>query len=129
MGTMIKEAIFVAVDYIQLGKNIKRYRKLADMTQEQLANSTGYTDSHIGQIENAYGIPSFEAICRIAYALDVSLDQISYGVTQNTDGYFIQEMLRISKEFDDNQKNFVINMMLALAEQLKIYFDSQKGKV
>ena len=126
---MKKEAIFVAVDFKQLGKNVKKYRKLAEMTQEQLANATGYTESHIGQIENAYGIPSFEAVCRIADVLGVSLDQITYGVIHNTDGYFIQEMLRISRNFDGDQKTFAINMMLALAEQMKIYFDSQNGKV
>lgn len=115
----------VEVDYVQLGQNIKKYRRMANLTQEQLASMTGYSDSHIGQIENAYGIPSYEAVFKIAVALNVTLDQLSYGYTKNLDGYFIQEMLRISEQFDEKQKAFAIDMMIALAEQMQKHFALQ----
>jgi len=116
----------MSVDYTLLGRNIKRYRKMADLTQEQLANMTGYTDSHIGQIENAYGIPSYEAVCNIANALNVTMDQLSYGNINNTDDYFFQELKRITAEFDDKQKRFAIDMILSLMEQLKKHFEEER---
>ena len=53
---------YMSVDFILLGQNVKKYRKIADLTQEQLSNMTGYADSHIGQVKNAYGIPSYPVL-------------------------------------------------------------------
>ncbi len=64
------------MDYFALGKNINRYRKRADLTQAQLAEKTGYSDSYIGQVENARTKPSLEAVVKIASALSVTVDQL-----------------------------------------------------
>jgi len=113
------------VDFFELGQNVKKYRKMQNMTQEQLANETGYTDSHIGQIENAYGVPSFEAVTKIANALNVTLDQLAYGNIKNSEGYFIQEMARITGQFTNRQQKLAINTTLSLMEQLKKYFEEE----
>lgn len=116
------------VNYVQLGQNIKKYRKMANLTQEQLATMTGYSDSHIGQIENAYGIPSYEAVHKIAEALDVTFDQLNYGFIKNADSYFVQELVRVTKQFNGEQKAFAIDMILALAEQMKKHFEAEEKK-
>lgn len=116
----------MSADYIKLGQNIKKYRKKADLTQEQLAAMTGYTDSHIGQIENAHGTPSYEAVCNIADALNVTLDQLSYGSLKNADGYFVQELLRMTEGFNDKQKRFAIDMILSLMEPLEKHFKEEQ---
>lgn len=113
----------MAADFALLGQNIKKYRKMASLTQEQLAVLTGYTDSHIGQIENAYGTPSYEAVVMIADALGVTMDQLSYGSIKNADGYFVQEMLRITEGLSDKEKRFAIDMTLALLEQIKNHYE------
>lgn len=41
------------MDYISLGKNIRKYRIQAGYTQSHLAELCDCTDGHIGQIENA----------------------------------------------------------------------------
>lgn len=115
------------VDFIGLGQNIKKYRKMANLTQEQLASMVGYSDSHIGQIENAYGVPSYEAVVKIANALNVTMDQICYGNLENTDGYFIQELVRLTKRFDDRYKTLAIDMTLSMIEQLEKYIDEEKN--
>lgn len=117
----------MSADYVRLGQNIKRFRKMANLTQEQLADLSGYTDSHIGQIENAYGVPSYDALTAIADALGVTMDQLSYGSIKNADGYFVQEILRITSDFNDKQRNFAIDMTLALMEQMKKHFE-EDGK-
>lgn len=64
------------MDYKSLGENIRTYRKNAKLTQAQLAEIIGYSDSYIGQIENARTKPSLEAVVRIAKALFVTVDQL-----------------------------------------------------
>ena len=64
------------MDYVILGKNIRKYRQMRGMRQEDLAELCDCGNSHIGQIENARGIPSLDMIVRIANALSVSVDQL-----------------------------------------------------
>lgn len=64
------------MDYVALGKNIQRYRKAAGLIQSELAEQTGYSDSYIGQLENARTKPSLEALVKIAAALSVTIDQL-----------------------------------------------------
>lgn len=68
------------MDYISLGKNIRKYRIQAGYTQSHLAELCDCTDGHIGQIENARSIPSLSITLSIANALNVSVDQsVSFG--------------------------------------------------
>ena len=64
------------MNYKLLGKNIRRYRQQRGFRQEELAEMAGCSSSHIGQIENARGIPSLEMTVNIANALGVSVDQL-----------------------------------------------------
>ena len=41
------------MNYIALGKNIKKYRHIAGLRQEDLAELCDCSTSHIGQIEHA----------------------------------------------------------------------------
>lgn len=64
------------MDYKALGKNIRKYRNIAGMRQEDLAEACGCSNSHIGQIENAKTVPSLDMVVRIANALSVTIDQL-----------------------------------------------------
>lgn len=66
------------MDYARLGERIQQNRVRKGMTQAQLGDATGYTSSHIGQLENARTTPSLEAVVRIANALEVTPDQLLY---------------------------------------------------
>ena len=46
------------MDYIALGKNVKKFRLMRSMRQKDLAELCDSSDSYIGHIENARGIPS-----------------------------------------------------------------------
>lgn len=64
------------MNYQLLGKNVRKYRVQFGMRQEDLAEKVGCSGSHIGQIENARGVPSLEMIVNIANALGVTVDQL-----------------------------------------------------
>ncbi len=56
-----------------IGEKIKNNRKRIGMTQEELAKQVGYTGkSMISRIENGKNKPSYEALSKIARALDMS---------------------------------------------------------
>jgi len=86
------------VDYKTLGKNIRKYRHLKGLRQEDLAEMCDCTNSHIGQIENARGVPSLEMTVRIANALDVTVDQLLSTSYSSPEKVFLKEVLeRIEK--------------------------------
>ncbi len=101
-------------NYKVLGKNIRKYRRAADFTQEQLADMIGYTGSHVGSIENATGIPSLEMLFRIANALHITLDQICYGSVDNPDGYLMSEFNRLTEGYDTNKKRCAVEIAVSV---------------
>lgn len=54
--------------------NLRTYRLLAGMTQNDLANATGITRSAVNNYECAKSEPSFAVLCRFAAALGVDLE-------------------------------------------------------
>lgn len=86
------------MDYITLGKNIRKYRHMKGLRQEDLAVMCDCTNSHIGQIENARGIPSLEMTVRIANSLEVTVDQLLSTSYASPEKVFLKEVLeRIEK--------------------------------
>lgn len=48
------------MDYVILGKNVRKFRQMKGLRQADLAEQCGCCDSHIGQIENARVVPSLD---------------------------------------------------------------------
>lgn len=60
------------MDVVQLlGENVRRYRKLKGMTQEQLAVIAGMERSYVSDLERGTRNPSVLALGRLAKALSV----------------------------------------------------------
>lgn len=55
---------------------IKKYRLLKDLTQEELAQRVGVRRETIMRLENAKYNPSLELAVRIARELDASIDDL-----------------------------------------------------
>lgn len=58
---------------VVLGNNIKKYRKLAGLTQEQLAMKIRVTPTYVGFIEQGQRNPSLNTLDKIARTLSVEL--------------------------------------------------------
>lgn len=54
-----------------LGANVRRYRKLKRMTQEQLALDVGMERSYVSDLERGTRNPSVRALGRLAEVLEV----------------------------------------------------------
>lgn len=86
------------MDYISLGNNIRKYRLMRGMRQTDLAEKCNCSDSHIGQIERACGIPSLDMIVRVANALDVTVDQLLCADYSSPERVYLKEIAeRIEK--------------------------------
>jgi len=107
------------VDYITLGKNIRKYRLLTGMRQEDLAEACNCSHSHIGHIENARGIPSLEMVVNIANALGVTMDQLLQTSYKKPETVYLRELAeRIEK--------YPVSQRIQACEGLIAYLDAME---
>ena len=63
--------------YKNLGKNIKKYRESARITQQILSDRVGKSLNFIGKIEVGYSRPSLDTVIDIASALDITVSELT----------------------------------------------------
>ena len=61
---------------VQIGLNIMRCRKEQGLTQEQLADMTGYSRNQIQRVETANASPTIALLFDVAEVLGVSVERL-----------------------------------------------------
>lgn len=62
------------INYKALGNSVKKIRETLKYTQEELAEKSGYSVSHIRNIENNNAHPSLSTVVQLANVMKISLD-------------------------------------------------------
>ena len=71
-----------------IGKNIRKYRLMKKLRQEDLAEKAALSINYVGAIERGEKTPSLESLISIINALGVSADMILADVLDN--GYVVK---------------------------------------
>lgn len=71
--------------YRIFGNNVYKYRKMHNLTQQQLADLVEVTPSYIGLIENGKTSTSFQIIEMLSQALGVKVSALFEEAEDNTD--------------------------------------------
>lgn len=66
-----------------IGIKIKEFRKKAKLTQAQLAERIGLSETHMSKIETGTNTPTLENFLRIAEVLNLSLNEFGINTPQN----------------------------------------------
>lgn len=72
------------MDYVKLGKQLRRARHMRDLTQEELAERAGISTSFVGHIERGTRVPSLETVWRMCRAMNISIDYLMDGMNDMT---------------------------------------------
>lgn len=105
------------MDFKVLGKNIKKFRLLAGLTQSQLAEICECSNGHIGQVENAVTKPSLDMTVRIANALNTTVDQLLGFAYDHPEHIFLDELAARIGGYPREKR-------LQVCEDLNDYLDS-----
>lgn len=105
------------MDYIALGKNVKKFRLMRSMRQKDLAEICDSSDSYIGHIENARGIPSLEMVVKIANALEVTVDQLL------SESYKSPEVIYL-REIAERIEKYPVSQRIQACEGFNAFLDS-----
>lgn len=70
--------------YEIIASNIKNYRKLANMTQAELADKTNYSHEFIRRIEapSSKKYFSIDTVVQISKALDINVEKLFEGINE-----------------------------------------------
>ena len=104
-----------------IGKNIRKFREIKKLRQEDLAEKTDLTTNYIGMIERGEKIHSLETFINILNSLVVSADMFLSDVLDN--GYTVKDSLLNEKleklvPEDRNRIYEVIDTMMKHSKQI-----------
>ena len=110
------------MDYYSIGNNIRKYRNIKKLRQEDLAEKVDISTNYLGAIERGEKIPSLETFIAIVNALGVSADQILMDVIDA--GYTVKDSLLSEKldglsEIDRHRIYDVVDTLLKYTETKK----------
>lgn len=66
------------MDYFEIGQRIRKFRKACKLSQEELAEKTGISTTHMSHIETGNTKLSLPVFVKIANALSVQTDELLY---------------------------------------------------
>lgn len=66
------------MDYFQIGQRIKKFRKIKDMSQEQLAEKIDISTTHMSHIETGTTKLSLQVLTDIAQTLQITTDDLLF---------------------------------------------------
>ena len=112
----------VGMELESIGKNIRKFRLLKKLRQEDLAEKAGLSTNYIGAVERGEKIPALETFIDIVNALGVSSDMILCEVVDT--GYEVKNSLLAEKlekvSSEDRAKIYeVVETMLRHSKQIK----------
>lgn len=104
------------IDYAAIGRRIRAERRKQDLTQEQLAELAGISESFMGHIERGGRVLSVETLVHIANALHLSIEYIVCGEYNYQPSVLPDEIHEALSKMSDRQRKVFLSMMKTLAE-------------
>lgn len=106
------------MDYKGIGQRIRRYRKLRDLTQEQLAEMVDISVPHMSHIETACTQLSLPVITSIARELGVAVDALLYEMPLTDKDSMIYQIAAILEGCTPEQAQIIMDIMKATRQTL-----------
>lgn len=102
-----------------IGKNIRKYRKARNLSQDSLAELVDVSANYIGMIERGEKKPSLETFLMIADKLCVTADQLL--VDTNYNGYKVKDSMLAEKleKLSPEERQRVYDVIDAMIKNIK----------
>ena len=72
------------MDYVDMGKRVRKQRQLIGLTQQELAERIGVSTSFVGHVERGTRKASLETLVALSNALAVGVDYLLAGSLQSS---------------------------------------------
>ena len=109
------------LDYNLIGRNIRKYRKLYNYSQEQLAERIQISTIHMSHIETGNTKLSLPVCVKIAEVLHVRIDELIYDSAPSTKPLIKEELAELIDSCTENEAQTLIELMKSYKVSLDKY--------
>nr|WP_318661153.1 helix-turn-helix transcriptional regulator [uncultured Treponema sp.] len=102
------------MDYKAIGKRIKKFRKIAELTQEDLAEKISISPTHMSHIETGSTKLSLQVLVEISKALNVRTDDLLF----NEKSISNKEIAELINRCDKKQLSLITPIIKSLLSNL-----------
>ena len=106
------------MDYYQIGQKIRKYRKAMGISQEQLAEKVGISNTHMSHIETGNTKLSLPVLVELSKALEVRTDDLLFDSPSEKE-MSVKELNETLESCTSEEIRIIADM----AKALKISFD------
>ena len=101
------------MDYVDMGKRVRKQRQLIGLTQQELAERIGVSTSFVGHVERGTRKASLETLVALSNALGVGVDYLLAGSLQSS-----PDEENPSGAIDPNRRLVIREILSTLQEHL-----------
>ena len=101
------------MDYVDMGKRVRKQRQLIGLTQQELAERIGVSTSFVGHVERGTRKASLETLVALSNALGVGVDYLLAGRLQSS-----PDEENPSGAMDPNRRLVIREILSTLQEHL-----------
>ncbi len=105
------------LDYKAIGRKIAYYRKVAYLTQGELAEKLCISESYMSQVECGKVEVSLKRLNQIAETLNVELTTLLSDTNPASINYGCSEILDLVKKWSPEQKGFLLRLIRCADEE------------
>lgn len=113
------KGVKMALNYILIGKKIREFRKMRQISQSTLSEIAALSPGYISYIENGSKIPSLDTIVQIANALEITPDVLLESELVKKERTIAAEYAEIMDSCTMLEKEIVLECSRNLVEVLK----------
>ncbi|MDU7336800.1 MAG: helix-turn-helix transcriptional regulator [Clostridium sp.] len=110
------------VDYLDIGKRIRKTRTAKGITQEKLAELICTGTTHVSHIETGNTIPSLKTFIAIVNALEVSPDELLCGNIDQSTHVFQNEITLITNDCSPKEIRVIAETISSLKSSMRNTF-------
>ncbi len=109
------------MNYFEIGQRIRKYRRAMGFSQEELAEKTGISVTHMSHIETGNTKLSLPVLVKIAETLQVSSDALLFENTTTTKNSILDEITKNLAECNASQLMVISDIVKSAHTALNKY--------
>lgn len=112
---------YYEIEYYEIGRRIKHYRKIRNYSQETLAEKVNISSSHMSHIETGITKLSLPVLVNISKALDISIDDLLFDKASIADPDKVTKFCKELSLCSSEQIDAVLEVSYATINTVKKY--------
>ncbi len=109
------------MNYFEIGQRVRRIRKARGISQEELAERVGISNTHMSHIETANTKLSLPVLVALAEALEVGTDDLLYDAPRESAAAAVRELTAILENCTTGQAKVIVNLVKTAKQSMDIF--------